>query len=243
MKLSKTEAAQLRNIVNTAVMGGIESIVFQNKSIGVASGMKQGSCAIIARKEVPPLEQKMGLTRLSTFKRRLDLLADSENVEINTKESERGEVTQVDINAGKAKTNYRCTSSTLITAPAGVDDGGTIGLVTLTKEEFGLIVNGIKTMGAARVVLVLKSSGQVSFESSDENDKFTVELDAPIVLADESASSTSSVFYFDSKVFENLLKASLGSNSALSFTIGNSGTIQFELNNCEISIFAQIDGE
>jgi hypothetical protein len=243
MKLSKNEAIQLRNIVNTAVMGGIETLVFQAKSIGVASGMRQGSCAIIARKDVPQLEQKMCITRLSTFRRRLDLLADSDSFEINTKESERGEITQVDISAGKAKTNYRCTSSALVKVPANVDDGGTIGLVTMTKEELALVINGIKTMSAPRVMLILKSDGQVAFESSDENDRFTVELEASIVTADEEATKQSSVFYYDSKVFESLLKASIGSASTLAFTVGIGGTIQFELNNCEMSIFAQIDGE
>lgn len=241
MKLSKEEASQLRNIINTAAMAGIDGIVFQDKSIRVASGLKGGSCAIIARTGVPALEQKMGITRIPIFKKRLELLADAPNLEINTKESDRGEVTLIDISAGKAKTNYRCTASALIRAPGGVDDGGVFGSIVMSKDELNLLISGIRTMGAPRVVLILSPSGAATFEATDGNDKFTVELEAPVERDEDN--SNSSVFYYDSNIFSSLLKASIGNDDSISVAVGISGTIQFNLNNCEMSIFAQVDGE
>lgn len=238
MKLTKEEAGSFYRILNTANIGGIENLVFQNKDIGVASGMREGSCAIIARINVPPLPQKMGISRIPILKKRLDLLIDHNEFQITPKESERGEIVQLDMQAGKTKTQYRCTAAVAIKAPAQIGEGQFIGILTVNKSELGMILNGIKAMGADQVILVIKQDGTVFFESSDANDKFTIELEKPI----EREDGDSAVFYYKTDIFDKLLRAALGTEESLSIAVEETGILQFGLNDCEMSIFAQIDG-
>lgn len=238
MKLTKEEATNFYRILNTAAIGGIDAVVFQASNIGVASGMREGSCAIISRINVPPLPQKMGLTRLPTLKKRLDLLIGSEDFSISPKESERGEIVQLEMQAGKTKTQYRCTASAAIKAPAQIGDGVFIGILTVNKEELAMILNGIKAMSAEQVVLVIKQDGTVFFEATDSNDKFTVELEKQI----EREEGDSAVFYYKTDIFDKLLRAAIGGDESLSIAVEETGILQFGLNDCEMSIFAQIDG-
>jgi hypothetical protein len=240
MKLTEKEASQFYNIISTCVQAGIEEIVFQDKTICAASAMRLGYCGIIVRNEVPPLPQKMGLTRLSTLKKRLDLLVGN-NLEITPKESERGEIVQLGMVAGKTKTQYRCTSSITLKAPSEISDGGLTGLMTIKKEELSMVLSAIRAFGAKEVIMIIKAEGTVTFEVTDSTDRFSVELEAPIDRVSEDAPN-SAVFYYVPDIFSNLLRAAIGTSDSLSAAVGISGTIQFELNNCEMSLFAQIDG-
>lgn len=240
MKLTKEEAKNFYNIISTACQGGVEQIVFQDKAIKVASGIREGSCAIIARNDVPSLPQKMGLTRLSTLKKRMDLLMGSDQFEMSVKESERGEIVQIELQAGKTKTQYRCTAAVGIQAPADIGDGGVHGILTVNKEELAMVFNGVRAMSATQVILIIKAEGNVIFELTDANDRFNVELEKPVERVDEEADSA--VFYYESGIFSTLLRAALGTGDSLTLAVGISGTIQFDLNNSEMSIFAQIEG-
>jgi hypothetical protein len=240
MKLTQKEATRFYEIINTAVLAGIESIVFQDKTHKAASSRSE-TCAIITRNEVPEFPQKMGLTRLPVLKKRLDLLINDSSFTIDVKESERGEITQLEMSAGKSKTQYRCTSSANIKAPAAVSDGGMTGLITITKEELGMVLNSAKAMGAEELVLIVKADGTTIFEVTDSNDKFSVEIAKPIERLDDEEHD-SAVFYYKPDIFSSILRASIGSSDSVTFAVGVSGTIQLEINNCEMSIFAQIDG-
>ena len=239
MKLTQEQQQSFVNIINTATSAGIEAIVFQNKDIGVASGIRDGSCAIVVRNDVPPISMKMGLTRLPQLKKRLDLM-NGAKMEMTLKESDRGEITLMDFVNGKTKTQYRCSASANIKAPATIADPGVLGLVTVNKEELTMALNGVRAMGATQVVIkVSDATGVVSIDMTDSNDKFSVELEQAIQFEEPD----SAAFYYESGIFSSLLKAALGANDSLSFAVGTSGTIQFELNNCELSIFAQVDGD
>lgn len=242
MKLSQKEITQLYNIIHTATLGGIEALVFQETSIGIVSGINLGSVAIIARDDLPVFHQKMGLTRITSLKKRLDLLINEKELTVEAKESERGEIAQLEFVAGKAKTQYRCTGTVLIKGPKEVNDGALIGRMTISKDQLAMIFNAIKVMGAAQMILIIKEDGTVIFEVTDSNDKFTVELDTPVDRSD-AEEVESGVYYYQSAIFSNLLKAAIGGGESISMNIGISGTIQFPLNNCEMSLFAQIDGE
>lgn len=240
MKLTQQEVSAFSNIVSTAASAGIEQIVFQNKEHQVASGIRDGSCAIIARKNVPGLSQKMGLVRLPSLKKQLDLLQGA-NLEITAKESERGEIVQLEMVAGKTKTQYRCSAAAHIKAPSDISDGEVLGILTVNKEELTMIMNGARAVNGEKICFVARSGGPTYFEASDGTNKFTVELEKKIELVDED--NDSAVFYYETGIFSSLLRAAIGSRDSLDITVGVSGTIQFELNECEMSIFAQIEGD
>lgn len=241
MKLTKEEARQFYNFVSTAVQGGVEAVVFQSKEHQAASGMAKDRCAIIARKNIPALPQKMGLTRLSMLKKRMDLLISDDKFEMSVKESDRGEIVQLEFQAGKAKTQYRCSAVVAIDAPAEVSDGGVLGILTVNKEELAMVLSSAKAMSAAQVILIIKADGTSAFEVTDANDRFNVELEKPVERVDDE-DSESAVFYYEEKNFSTLLRAALSSSDSISLAVGISGTLQFDLNDCEVGMFAQIEG-
>ena len=116
MKLSQKEITQLYNIIHTATLGGIEALVFQETSIGIVSGINLGSVAIIARDDLPVFHQKMRLTRITSLKKRLDLLINEKELTVEAKESERGEIAQLEFVADKAKTDATLAKSKTDTA-------------------------------------------------------------------------------------------------------------------------------
>lgn len=242
MKLTKEEAKQFYNFISTAVQGGVDAVVFQSKEHQVASGINEGATAIIAREGVPGLPQKMGLTRLPMLKKRLDLLVNNDEFEISLKESERGEIVMIEMQAGKTKTQYRCSAAAAISSPAEISDGGVLGILTVNKDELSMVLNGIKAMSATQIILIVKSDGVCSFECTDANDKFNVELNNPVERVDGDEDADSAVFYYETGIFEKLLRSAIGVGDKVALAVGISGTLQFDLNACEMSIFAQIEG-
>lgn len=242
MKLSQKEVTQLYNIIHTATLAGIDSIVFQETAHNHASGLSKDSVAIIVKENLPVFPQKIGIGRLSVLKKRLDLLIGENGLTVEPKESDRGEIIQLEFVAGKTKTQYRCTSSAGIKAPREISDGGTLGIVTINKAQMAMILNSIRVMGAAQITLIIKQDGLIMFEVTDSNDRFTVELDTPI-NRDTADETDSAVFYYQAPIFSSLLKSAIGDDESLSMVVGISGTIQFNLNSCEMSIFAQVNGD
>src|SRR5512137_2403079 len=103
MKLSNTDIQNLYDAILTCALGDIDDILIEG---GVIRGVSADrSCLIISDYNVPAFTQKVGLSRLSKLRQRLDLFmtgGKAENgVTLEAKESERGEITQLEIACGK----------------------------------------------------------------------------------------------------------------------------------------------
>lgn len=237
MKLSRADATHLNNLLTTAALGGVESIVLDG---GFASGLNSKNAMFITQTDVPALPQKMGISRLSVLRQRLELLVTDPDVTIDAKESDRGEIVQLEIAAGKSKIQFRCTNTALIKAPKQLNDD-TLCKLTIDKDQLQLILNSIKVMGAKQISISLKDTGVATFITADtNNDRMSVELDKPIEWIIDEDDVESQVHVFNTDILSTMLRHG-STDDGITFSIGCSGTITIQLNGHNMYIFSQVD--
>jgi len=241
MKLSRADAVNLNNLLSTVALGGIDAIVIDS---GLASGLNGKNAVFISDNDIPSFGQKIGLSRLNLLRQRLDLLVNDPSVTIDAKESERGEIVQLEIVAGKTKVQFRCTSTALIKAPKKLNDEP-IAKIDVKKEQLKLILDSIKVMGAKQITLSIKKDGKVFFDTADSNnDRMTIELDDKVVRlekVDEDDLETI-VHYYNTDILSTLFRASQ-TDDGVSFTVGGAGTINLRVHGHPMYVFSQIDGD
>lgn len=239
MKLARADVVNLNNILLTAGLAGIESIVIDG---GLASGLNHKNAAFISNLDVPVVNQKIGISRLGILRQRLDLLTGNPDVYIDAKESERGEISQLEIVAGKTKLQFRCTSSALIKAPKAVNDPP-VAIVSVSKDELQLFFGGIRALSTKQVSLAIKKTGEAIFSMRDAtNDLMTIELTKPVEWLMDQEDVESVVHYFNTDILSTLLRASQ-TDDGIAFSVGSAGTINLLVHGHPMYIFSQIDGE
>src|SRR5271167_4023557 len=199
MKLTTQDTTNLLSILAACSVGRIESIIIED---GVVRGCnEERTYAIITTdSEIPKFPQKIGLSRLSSLKQRLELFAGDSSTVIEAKETERGEISSIDISAGRNKVQFRCTSTMLIKAPRGITDDPTFK-VFLSKDEMKMVLNAVKIMGGKTVQLVIKKDRSAQIITSDAtNDAFTTSLEIPVELWKEGEQD-SVVHYYHTDIF------------------------------------------
>jgi len=240
MKLSRADAVNLNNLLSTVALGGIDAIVIEN---GLASGLNNKNAVFISDNDIPSFGQKIGLSRLNLLRQRLDLLVNNPDVTIDAKESERGEIVQLEIVAGKTKVQFRCTSTALIKAPKKLNDEA-VALINIKKDQLQLILNSIKVMGAKQITISIKTDGKVFFDTSDSNnDRMTIELDDKVerINVDEDDVETI-VNYYNTDILSTLFRTAQ-TDDGVSFTVGGAGTINLLVHGHPMYVFSQIDGD
>lgn len=215
MKLTNTDIQKLYDAIITCGIGGIDDILIDSGFIhGVSSDR---SCLIISDHRVPNFgTHKVGLSRLSKLRQRLELFALGGKMEdgltLDAKESERGEITQLELALGKNKLQYRCTSTANIRAPKSVNDEPAF-LVTINKKQLALMLQALRVMGAGSLVIGIKLDGTVSFKATDSNnDSFVLVNDSPVERLAEQQESV--VYYYAADAFVSVVRAS-GEEAAL----------------------------
>lgn len=231
MKLTNTETQNLENILATAAIGGIDQIIIEE---GLVRGVNPDKTfAIISGFDVPKFPQKIGIARLSTLAQRLAVFKGKEPL-IDAKESERGEISSLEISCGKNKVQFRCTSTMLIKAPKSIGDEHAC-TIKLTKEETKTILDAIRVMSCKKVTLSIRKGGNVQFEIADEsNDTFKILLDNPTDKEDDSA-----VHYYSAPMLVAILKTKMDFDIA-TLDIGVQGTIKTNINGHSITMLPQI---
>lgn len=242
MKLSKQDVQRLHTILQTAALGGIEAICFKEEDLfKFASGLnKDSSCCMITTNH-PQLTQKLGLNRVNILKSRLDLLINHPDLVIDAKEHERGEISQLEITAGKAKMTYRASATSMIKAPREIEDPS-VGICTIKKDQWDLIVGAARSMKAEHICFILKPDLSVTVETADASttDRFSITLDEPLDAPDGLEESM--VHYLPADMLVTIARAAMAEDR-LSFSIGVGGTVKMFVNDCEMSIFAQVNSE
>lgn len=239
MKLTSQDTSRLTSILSTCAIGGIESVIIEEGRVRGVNDDK--TCVIISNFEVPNFPQRIGLTRLSSLRQRLDLFANNPATVIDAKESDRGDISSIDISAGKNKVQFRCTSATLIKAPKSINDTA-VARVFVKKDEMKMILNAIKVMGSKKVLLAIKKDRTVSFTLADAtNDGFDSTLETPVeYLSEETMNSV--VHYYAADIFAAVMR---NDSDTTSFDVGAVGTINVSVNGHAITLLPQIneDGE
>lgn len=239
MKLSNTDIQNLYDAILTCAVGDIDDVLIEDGFIRGVSPDR--SCLIISDHRVPAFgSYKVGLSRLSKLRQRLDLFMvagkPESGVTLDAKESERGEITQLEIACGKDKLQYRCTSTSNIRAPKSVNDSPAF-LIPINKKQLTLVLNALRVMGSGRLVLSIKLDGSVTFQVTDSNnDSFVLVNEAPAEALGD-AIEESIVHYYSSDVFASVIRAA-GEDVALS--IGAAGSITILVNGHPLTLLPQI---
>lgn len=239
MKLSRADAINLNNILATANLGGIEAIVIDGN---LASGMNGKNAMFISEVDVPKFGQKIGISRLNLLRQRLDLLVNDPSIVIDAKESDRGEIIQLEMAAGKNKIQFRCTSTALIKAPKKLNDDP-MGLIKINKDQLQMILNSVKVMGAKQLTINVKKDGKVVFITADSNnDRMTVELDDVVERLDglDEEDIEAIDHCYNTDILTTLFRQS-STDDGVQFTVGMSGTISLLVNGHPMYIFSQVD--
>lgn len=237
MKLTSQDIESLNAILATCSVGSIESIIIEE---GFVRGVNEArTFVIISDYNIPKLSQKIGLSRLSALRQRLQLFANSPSVIIDAKESERGEISSLDISAGRNKVQYRCTSTMLIKAPKTINDDFT-HCIFINKDELSLIVNAVKIMGGKTVQIVTKKDGTVSVICSDStNDAFNSVLETPAKFEQDNQDSV--VHYYHADIFTAALRAT--DSDTVVARIGAAGTMTVKVNGHDVVIMPKVNDD
>jgi hypothetical protein len=234
MKLTAEDTTNLLNILNTCGIGGVESIIIDS---GKVRGVNESrSFVVLSDNNVPSLPQKVGLSRLSALKQRLEMFGDGALIE--AVESDRGEISAFNISAGRNKVQFRCTATMLIKAPSAINDQ-TEFRVFLNKAEVMLLLNGIKTMGGKTVQLTIKADRSVLFVTQDAtNDKFESVLETKAVCVGDSDDSYT--VYYHADVFHSALNANRNSD-LVEVLIGQAGTMVIPVNGHDTVVMPKVN--
>jgi hypothetical protein len=238
MKLSAQDTTNLVNILSTCSVGDIQSVIIED---GLVRGINESkTCVIISDFNVPKFPQKIGLSRLGSLKQRLDLFTNAAGTVIDAKESDRGEISSLDISAGRNKVQYRCTSTMLIKAPKVINDEAAVR-VFVEKDELKMVLNAIKVMGGKKVLIAIKKDRAVSFQISDAtNDNFSSAINTPAErLSDEDMDSVA--HYYPADIFFAVFKNQADEFDTIAFDVGAVGTIKTKVNGHAITLLPQIN--
>lgn len=239
MKLTATDTAHLLNVLKTCSVGGIESIIIEDGFVRGANPDK--TFAIISNHEIPKFPQKIGISRINSLKSRIDLFSNNPNTVIEAKESERGEISSIEISAGRNKAQFRCTSTMLIKAPKSINDEEVHGII-MNKEELKIILNSLKVMGAKTVQLIIKKDGIVTVGVADEsNDLFLATLETPAVLKD-GKESDSVVHYYHANIFHSVIRT-VAEAEVAGFIVGESGTLRTKIDGHDVIVLPKINDD
>lgn len=240
MKLSREDTKKLKDLLAVCAVADIDSIIIESGLVRGANESK--TCAIISRNDVPVFPQKMGLSRLSSLRSRLDLF-DSADATVDARETERGEISQLEISSSRSKAQFRCTSSVLIKAPSNINDTGCWS-IWIKKDEARSILDAIKVMGAKNLIISI-ARGVATFKISDaSNDTFSIQLEtSPAVDTENNAEDESTVVSYTTDVFASIIRAVFSYTDTACIKIGQRGSAQINVHGHVLTVLPQINEE
>lgn len=234
MKLTQSDVTNLVSILGTCSIAGIESLIIEE---GKIRGVNEAKTAvIISDANIPVFSQKIGIARISLLRNRLGLFND--NLVLDAKESDRGEIVSLELSSQKAKAQFRCTPTMLIKAPKVINDQEFVR-VSLTKDEMRQMLNAAKVMCSKKIGLKIKAAGEVSFSATDEsNDQFVSTVEASA----EFLTDTTSMYHdYPTDIISAVLRKAADDYDSCVLRIGEAGTLTTRINGHDITILPIID--
>lgn len=233
MKFSDKDITNLKIILETCAIGGINSIIIED---GVIRGVNESrNFAIISAVNVPKLPQKMGISNLAALKQRLELFNELTPA-LEAKESDRGEISAIDISAGRNKAQFRCTSTSLIKAPKTINDEIS-ALVKIDKSELKIILGSLKMTDADHAQLVIDKNFSVSIKLNNTN-SFECGLESKAIAAGDNELEPC-VHSYDPDMLQSVLR----NRGDVELLIGVAGTIRTIINEHVVVIMPRYVGD
>jgi ATP-dependent Clp protease adapter protein ClpS len=237
MKLSTDDIKSLKEILEVCSVAGIDSIIIDDGKVRGANESK--TCAIISSVDVPRLSQKMGINGCSTLRTRLELFT-SKDVTMQVVETERGEISNIDISSARTKVKHRCTSTALIKAPAGINDEE-FCKVFITKDEVQTVLSAARVMSAKKICLTIVGSAATISMTDESSNSFKIELETPISVTEKSDDDMN--VSYSTSTFTSVFKAASSAADTLAIKIGQRGTCTLPVIRREVVLLPQINEE
>jgi hypothetical protein len=219
MNFSSTQVTELRSILSTCKSVGIDAVVFAAGKVMGANDKR--TLAIISESLVVPAgAAPIGVGRITELSKRLDLFGD--DVSIDGKEGQKGEMSQLTLSSGRTKAQFRCTSTSMIPHPKSNEDPPHC-VVTLTPDEAKTLHRAIKTFAAEVAVIRITAGGEVHIECSDStNDQYSTVLSTPAEFVGEAETV---LFTYAASNLSTALEAGARESEAAELVVGEAGSI------------------
>lgn len=237
MKLEEEIVNYIFNVVKTADIIGIESIIIEPEMVRSMNDSR--TVGLWTDKDVPDMPfGSIGITRLHDLKTRFSIIEDLKEFNIEVTPDDNGEYAKQLVLSSKAsgkrlKIDYRCGDPRRITAPKVLNDIDCFG-VQLTPDAVSLYQKGLTAMGATDVSIV--SNDGVSFVFSDiANDIYNHTFADTVELIPNSEGEVESSTKFAHRYPAKTLLSLFKNNQEAKFTVCKRGMIKFPLN--ELTVF------
>jgi hypothetical protein len=234
MKIDKEALEYIRNVVQTAQIVNIDSVIIEPDHVRAIDDDK--TVVLFQSEDVPAMEfGSIGLNRINVFLSRLDIAKTQDNFSIETITDSQNEYVRSLTMKGKGvKIDYRCANPTKIGAPRRlIDEMQT--QVQLNPEAVMLMQKGLSAMGGAERVKIV-CDGEVSFEIVDVNSdvfKHTF-ADHADPIGDNDDVSFSHLYPL--KTLLALFKQAPNNQ----FKIGKKGILNIEVNGLNLYVLPQV---
>ncbi len=235
MKLDTETITYMQNIVDTAKMVGIDSIIIEP---GLIRAIDDNRCVVLHQTEdVEDLPfGSVGLNRISVFTSRLDIAKTQEKFTVDAVEGTDDFAKSITMKGKGIKIDYRCANPSSIRAPKIIHDTMKYR-VDLNSDAVLLLQKGQAAMGAPETVAIISNKDGVAFELVDVNshDVFSHTFTDKVHALNGSTKMTFAHRY-PVKVLLTLFKH----DSEGSFDIGEKGILHIDVNGLGVYVLPQI---
>ncbi len=235
MKLDAISLEYILNVVKTAKLVNIESVIIEPNAVR-AIKQDDSSVVILQTTDVPDMPfGSIGMTRLDVFNSRYELLRTQDNFSIDVQIDEDANCARSIIMKAKGtKTDYRCAKPIAIKAPKQLND--TVKhRVQMNSESALLMQKGISAMQNPEHITIISNDNGVSFEFSDiNNDKFehTFMEKAECLTSDATGK-------FAHRYLIKTLFPLIKHNPDGQFSVGQKGILAFDINGLTVYVLPQ----
>lgn len=240
-KLEGKQVADLLTLLNLANRCDMESLIIVD---GMARAVnKSKTCVILTEPGNTLGKYNMGVGRLGALLDRLSAFSGKSDVAVKLNTNDRGEVSSLDISAGRNKVQYRCTSLTFMesSVPKRVPDSETAAVIfNLISSDVDEITNATRIMKSKLVTLTCNGNGEVKVIAADEsNDQFVVNLASAANVIDDDQIAAAS---YDVGILVRLLKEmAAGETSDIKLYQGAKGTLTGVVDGQRVTLLPQIN--
>ena len=170
-------------------------------------------------------------------------MKDNESFAVESFESQRGDISHLEISSKDTKVQYRCASAESIKGiptANSIKDSSVYGF-EVTAEIIALLTKAASAMSAETVSVSAKSNSEVIFDLVDSNnDTFSTKVETPISHVNDETSFTFT-FNYPVKQFLALSKASTGKDGKTTFSIGAKGLLTIPVNGYTFLVIPQFN--
>lgn len=220
MKLTSDDVKGLIAAIDSCLVGGVKDVIIDS---GVIYGTHPNRAfALISDFNIPNLGQKAGFSEISLLRNILD--SKDGDIAVETEETDRGEIRTVIVKRGRAKLEFRCTSTSLLKPARKFNDDVYVNIV-ISKSEMAEVLRLMTLVKPSKVTVTIRANGAVSFQGTGAGgNNFVYDVETKATFADED-DTTTVVFHYIPEIFTSIMKEMNSLYDTYQLSIGQLGTI------------------